>query len=494
MRKILFFLLALPALVFWGCEKKLEIVPNFVAVESAALSSTESIDAALSYAYFLLHNNIGRDMTLWTELMSDEIFYKGTLNNYLNYYNRNLSAAAEEQISVADPRGVNNVKQREMYNCINFASLILRATKNDVAAADPTFAANKDRILGECYFLRAAANFEVLRFFSKPWGATPDNSHLGIIINLEPVDDRVSQIKARSKVAEVYAFILDDLVKAETLLPERYNAGVHPSGYNGRAYQDAARGYLAKVYFQQQNYAAAKEVIDRLIGSTPGSMSRHGLDADVLQTFSTTGPNDISPEIIYQSTASVTGIGLNSFWFNGATTLYSRPTTVPTNVNGLVSNAFKQNARFFGTDQRRAKLFSVMTTGDWMPIKYTSKDNMNIPIIRSAEMILDRAEIYALNNNVSNAVKDCNVVRSRSFLPALPESMGQPALLDSIRTERIRELCFEGDRFWNLKRLKLPIPAGDRTATAVLPWDGLETVFKYMLIEQDKNPLLVNNY
>jgi len=494
MKKIMLFILALPALTFWGCEKKLDIVPNFVAVESAALSSTESIDAGLSYAYFLLHSNIGTNMTLWTELMSDELFYRGTLNNYLNFYNRNLSAAAEEQISGTDPRGVNNIKQREMYNCINFASLILRAAKNDVAAGDPTFAANKDRIMGECYFLRGVANFELLRFFSKPWGATSDNSHPGIIINLEPVDDRVSQVKARSRVSEVYAFILDDLAKAESLLPDQYNAGVHPSGYNGRAYRDAARGYLAKVYFQQQNYAAAKGAIDRLMGATPGAVSGHALDADVLQTFSTTGPNDISPEIIYQSTASVTGIGLNSFWFNGNTALYSRPTTIPTNVNGLASNAFKLNARFFGADQRRAKLFSVMTTGELMPIKYSSKDNMNIPIIRSAEMLLDRAEIYAMDNSVSNAVKDCNLVRARAFIPALSEGISQPALLDSIRIERIRELCFEGDRFWNLKRLKLPIPAGDRSATALLPWDGLETVFKYLLIEQDKNPLLVNNY
>ena len=494
MKKILFVLLAIPVLSFWGCEKKLEIVPNFVAVEERALSSTDSIDAAISHAYFLLHSNIGTNMTLWTELMSDELFYKGTLNNYLNYYNRNLSAAAEEQVSGTDPRGVNNIKQREMYNCVNFASLVLRATQNDVAREDPTFAPNKDRIMAECYFLRGVANFELLRFFSKPWGATSDNSHLGIIINKEPVDDRVSQVKARSTVAEVYAFILDDLTKAEGLMPERYNPGIHPSGYNGRAYKDAVLGYLARVYFQQQNYPKAREVIDRLIGASPGSLSRHTLDADVLQTFTTTGPNEISPEMIYQSTASVTGIGLNGFWYNSNTSIYARPTSNPANVNGLASNAFKQNARFYGSDQRYAKLFSLMTTGAIMPIKYSSKDNSNIPLIRSAEMVLDRAEIYALENNVSSGVRDCNVVRQRAFLPPLPESISPAALLDSVRTERIRELCFEGDRFWNLKRLKLPLPPGDRTAVAMLPWDGLETVFKYFLLEQDKNPLLVNNY
>jgi tetratricopeptide (TPR) repeat protein len=494
MRKLLFICLAIPLLCFWGCEKKLEIVPNFVAVESTALSTTESIDAAISYAYFLLHSNIGTHMTLWTELMSDELFYKGTLNNYLNYYNRNLSAAAEEQSSATDPRGVNNIKQREMYNCVNFASLVLRATRNDVAKDDPTFAANKDRIMAECYFLRGVANFELLRFFSKPWGASADNSHLGIIINPEPVDDRVSQIKARSTVAEVYAFILDDLTKAEALMPERYNPSLHPSGYNGRAYKDAVLGYLVKVYFQQQNYPKAKEMIDKLIGAAPGSVSRHPLDADVLQTFTSTGPNEITPEIIYQSTASVAGIGLNGFWFNSNTALYTRPTNNPANVNGLASNAFKQNARFYGTDQRYARLFSLMTTGAIMPIKYTSKDNANIPLIRSAEMLLDRAEIYALDNNVSSGVRDCNVVRVRALLPPLPESISQAALLDSVRIERIRELCFEGDRFWNLKRLKLPLPVGDRTAAALLPWDGLETVFKYFLAEQDKNPLLVNNY
>lgn len=503
-----------------GCEKKLEIVPPFVAVEDNALGTVDGIDAGIRAAYFQQQNSFSTVHILWAELMSDELKYRPAVPfpNYQNYYDRNLRAVAEETPSATDIRGVNNVKQKEIYNSINYASLILRSAINDVAKADIDFAANKNRIMGECYFLRAIGNFQLLRFFAKPWGATADNAHPGIIINEQPVDDRVSQVKARATVAQVYAFIIDDLIKAEGLLPESYLPGVHPSGYNGRAYKDAARSILARVYFQQQNYGKAKEMIDKVIGATvvsadptvANNLTRHPLAASCEIPFTLRGPvaDLVNDENIWSDVAALTANGHVGAWWNSAETLYKTWTftsvPAPATVNGVASSTFIAQAKFSmtaeanggnGIDQRRTKCFAVLSTGELMPGKYAYRgEQINIPLIRSAELVLDRAEINAMDNNLTAAINDLNVTRNRAGLKKLSATMTQPAVLDSVCTERLRELCFEGDRLWNLKRLKLPVGPGDRAGAAPLPWDGLETVLKFFLAEQDKNPLLINNY
>lgn len=497
MKKVRFILFVSFLSALASCEKQLNIVPNFIAVEEQALSTVQSIDAAISYGYQLEHSNLGTNHIIWSELMADQLYYKATtytILNYANYYNRDMAAVAEELSSPTSTVGVNNVRVKDIYNAINMAALVIRATTANVAASDVTFADNKDRILGECYFLRGVGNFQLLRFFSRAWGATADNSQLGIVINTEPVDDRESQVKPRATVAEVYAFILDDLLKAESLLPVAYLPNIHPAGYNGRAYKDAATGYLAKVYFQKQDYVKAKESINKLIGATAGNLSKHPLNVDVTQLFLTRGPDNTDPENIFQSTSALLVNGPSTVWWNANTSLFQSSGT-----NGVASSSFLlKDAKFYAPDQRFIKLFATLVgTGEKMPIKYamsTIQTSINIPLIRSAEMILDRAEINAMANSLPDAILDCNLIRVRALINPLPNGILQGPLLDSIRQERNRELCFEGDRLWNLKRLRLPIPAGNRAASATLPWDGLELVLKYFSAEASKNPLLVNNY
>lgn len=511
MKKIIILLFALPLFIS-SCEKKLEIVPPFVQVEEVALSTVDGIDGGIRYAYNLQHSNFPVNHILWAELLSDELKYRPTtsLPNYQNYYDRNLRAVAEETVNATDLRGVNNIRTREIYNSINTASLILRAAQNDLAKNDVEYAANKNRIMGEAYFLRAAGNFQLLRFFSKAWGATADNSHPGIVINKEPVDDRISQVKARSTVAEVYDFVITDLIQAEPLMPDLYLPGVHPAGYNGRAYKDAVRALLARVYFQQQNYSKAKEVIDRLIGPTivstdplvANNVTRHPLQPTCDLPFTARGPSSdyLNDENIWVDVAPLTSNGHSAAWYNANENLY-RSWTPPTvlnvvGVNSVASNAFLTLANFEDTDQRKTLWFATLSSGELMPGKFSNSKfpQINLPLVRSAEMVLDRAEINARNNNVDDALNDLNVTRNRAGLASLTAPISQAALLVEIQTERLRELCFEGDRLWNLKRLQLDIPPGDRADQTVIPWDGLGTVLKYFLAEVDKNPLLENNY
>jgi hypothetical protein len=493
MKKKIITILTLSFSLFQSCENMLEIVPASTSPEELILSTVDGMDGGLNYAYAQLHNNIGRNYVLWSEAMADHLVIRGAATlNHMSFYNRNMDAIVTETVSATDLRLISDMRLRDLYNTINTAALILRACENDLAKNDLAWPANKVRIMGECHFLRAVAHFELVRFWAKPWDASSDNSHPGIVLMDHPVDDRVSTIKPRASLKTVYDYVISELKKAETLLPEAYDPNAHAAVYYGRAYKDAARAYLAKVYFQQLNNTLAKQTIDGLIGATPGLPSSHPLQASLSQLFSARGPESTDPECIYQSTSSLTVNSLSTFWTStNPESIYTVNNNAP---KGIVSTKFLEDAKFSSSDLRWTTFFKTLADGKVTPIKYALTQHYNIPVIRTAELLLDRAEINAAANNLQDAIADCNAIRERAQIPLLDEGITQAALLDTIKVERIRELAFEGDRLHNLRRMKALIPAGERTDQAPLPWNGLELVLKYSVEDMARNPLLENNY
>ena len=76
------------------------------------------------------------------------------------------------------------------------------------------------------------------------------------------------------------------------------------------------------------------------------------------------------------------------------------------------------------------------------------------PIIRLAELYLDRAECYANLGNVQKALDDLNVVRDRAGIPLLTTAdvTADTSILDLVRNERFVELWGEGHRYYDLRR------------------------------------------
>lgn len=53
-----------------------------------------------------------------------------------------------------------------------------------------------------------------------------------------------------------------------------------------------------------------------------------------------------------------------------------------------------------------------------------------------------------------SALEALNMVRQRSGMPAVSETIGQDEFRERVRNERRVELCFEGHRFWDVRRWK----------------------------------------
>jgi hypothetical protein len=109
----------------------------------------------------------------------------------------------------------------------------------------------------------------------------------------------------------------------------------------------------------------------------------------------------------------------------------------------------------------------VSTPMVWMNKIYKGKSaphQVNIPLIRLAEIYLTRAIIRFNNGDASGALQDLNVVRKRAGIGELPGGLSA-LTADVIHTERMKEMLSEGDRINYLRALQLPIPKGDRSGT-----------------------------
>lgn len=81
---------------------------------------------------------------------------------------------------------------------------------------------------------------------------------------------------------------------------------------------------------------------------------------------------------------------------------------------------------------------------------------------RYAEILLNYAEamnevygpVAKTDGFTLSALEALNMVRQRSGMPAVSETIGQDEFRERVRNERRVELCFEGHRFWDVRRWK----------------------------------------
>ena len=140
------------------------------------------------------------------------------------------------------------------YNAINTANIALNALN---VVKDPDL---KQQLEGEALFIRGIMHFELIRLYALPWGATADNSQLGVAIKIKPTNNETEAFEKvpRSTVKQVYDLVIADLIKAATLLPDENEK---------RASKYAALAFLSRVYLHQGNYAGALAATNEVIES-----------------------------------------------------------------------------------------------------------------------------------------------------------------------------------------------------------------------------------
>jgi hypothetical protein len=135
-----------------------------------------------------------------------------------------------------------------------------------------------------------------------------------------------------------------------------------------------------------------------------------------------------------------------------------------------------------GLDDQRYRTFFVNIDGKYFVTLFDDR-YMNIPEIRLAEVYLNRGEARFDLGDSQGALADLNVVRKRA---GVPDTTSLNSL--AFYYERAKELAFQGDNFFNQKRLHR-----EKISSKQLPWDSRSLMYPIPQREMDVNPNLVQN-
>ena len=387
------------------------------------------------------------------------------------YYQRTIYIMTECSADCLQPLLTQNQERIDMYKIQynaanpeitnwwqNSYKLISRV--NDIIANVPAIsidAATKNNILGNAYFLRGMAYFDLVRSF----GDVP--------LLLKPITSLsdTSLFPHRAPSSAIYQQAISDLQFAEANCLSEPNIA---TANKGQVSSGAASAMLARLYLQRAStpYADAADnqhaldECNKVINSKVYSLDP--VYGDVFNCDNKYYPKQ--PEIIF---AVQFGDNSSSTTQNIICRMFS-----PSVLGG--SGSFLCNTNFFNngypaydTVRRNWNVANKAGTTSVTPFIYKYRDaqwkagsnnsRVNWPVLRYADVLLMQSE--AMNNlTPSDAGKftNINAVLARAKVPvanqySFTNVVTQSDFVDTLVKERARELCVEGHRRWDLIRL-----------------------------------------
>lgn len=333
---------------------------------------------------------------------------------------------------------------RTVYECNLFLQGIEGAKASKIITD-----AEYSKYAGEAKFVRSVVYFYVLNFWGQMY--VKESENLGVPLVLQAFDGGTAFTEAtkirRSSIEDCYKQIIDDLSFAESNLPE-----TRDDVYGGRATATsyAATAMLSRVYLYRNDNANAITYANKLIG-------KYTLASSTVSNL--TDPSN-SPEVIFfvamnQSDNPNTNNALGQHYGKDA----RADITVSAEYVALLSE----------NDSRKADVLS-QKNGNWYCNKYRNGSKDWAPVVRYAEVLLNKAEALVKSSNSvdKGAIDLLNEVHQRSDASktyTAADFSSASALLDEILKERRRELAFEGHGSFDLFRNGKGIPAGRGAAT-----------------------------
>jgi len=396
------------AVIFFlaSCKKYLEEVPNNSLPTESSITDVSTARAAIIGTYDRLQGYYASNYPTLGTITTDNVIFNGTLSEYLQL----------DQNAVPTDNVITVAAYQNIYKTINSANSVITYVPG---VTDPLLtAAEKNKILGEAYFIRALSFFDLAR----GWG--------GIQLQLKPTTD-LTVLKGikRSTLDQTYDQVLADLVKAEELLPEDATT-------RNRAQKSTARALRARLHLYRKQWADAEKYATLVINNTKYSLVKP------YKSFFT-APFQ-SAESVFELAYSVND--RNSYWnlwypssAGGQFTLKPSDALVAKLNNPAIGGT--RNALIAGSG---ATVYGVL---------YNTTSTSTDPsyLIRIAELYLIRAEARAQQNNLTGSAGDLNAIRKRADVPETTAGT-QADLIKAIEDENGIEFAFEAHRWFDLVR------------------------------------------
>lgn len=365
--------------------------------------------------------------------------YYSCTNEYFPYFTWQKDASI-------DYKGSSSMQAAETwywdkpYELIGNCNMILAEADNIKVTLEEDVA-RMNRVKGEALYLRASYYYMLVNLYGKPYTASTAASTPAVPLKIsETIEDVEFQ---RSSVAEIYNQILADLTQAEAYLSKATDAPTiyHPS-------LCAAYILHSRIALYMQNWQEASRLA-RLALSEKSSLQ------DMRSWNTENNPiSSSNPEVVFSNGASNFGNLIHPY--PGKTSSWTTYSTVYSASNHLVSLFDDNDGRKVGyinkdddkqyhewayhkIDYDYNRLSSIKTVSD-------------VFSIRSVEAMLNLAEAEAQLGNDGEACKQLNTLRAKRINGAADVSLTGAELMTFIREERERELCFEGHRWFDLRR------------------------------------------
>jgi len=443
-------------------EEKLEpINPNQLSVETFFVSGPQ-LEAGVNAIYSALQglDLYIREYFFFHDMLSDDVESGG---GQLEAHRNQIVSGS---IDPSNPVIVSN--WRGWYRVIHRANIVITYADN---ATEEITENLRNRLVGEAYFLRGWAYFEL----GSLWGGVPLMTQMATSVN---------SAVPRSSQEETYQLMIADLTEAINRLPDR---NAYASADIGRATRAAAQAMLARVHMFRGDWNAAKPLLESIIGSGQYSLVDRYLDNFEEE-------NEHNRESIWEvimtrdfGDANVwdgDGSGMSFNTFRGQE--YSPTAWRNLIPNSSLVNAFekvatgaaKDDPRFSYNFYRVGDTYnngqSVLTSdgvqGDvdvpsWR--KYTMiykqpaenmQSGINFRVIRYADVLLMKAEVENELGNTAGALPYLNATRERPdvMMPPYPTAQypvgTQEQMRRAIQHERQVELAGEQIRNRDIRR------------------------------------------
>jgi hypothetical protein len=426
--------LLLSALLLLSCDSFLEVEERGKATIPSFLSDPNGLKAGLTGAYNTLYDYYNSEFGKYPDVAGNMVFLSVTSSqaDMIDQYNY-TSDPTQETGAVGHIWRKIFVTLSNVNNVIQYEPV--------VEAGYPTETDKCRKLLGQALFLRALCHFDLCRVYAQPYNYTPDASHLGVpVLTITPgPDDNVK----RQSVKQVYDRILEDLGEASKLLTDEVAADAHYASLQ------AVNALYARVFLYMEDWQNALKYAKLTIGDQKLSQGD-----DYLRLF-----DDLTyqGEVILRLSGQDLRGGLRSFY---------ETSCVPADT--LLS--------LYDKDDIRLKLLHRKDTVKCIKYQATKiPDNQptrNDPFVfRLSELYLTAAEAawnlgqYDVARNYIGAIVSRAVGEQRSN--DILSECTDANLIDLIRKERTKELCFEGHQFYDIIRWKQDLVREHKTNSIV---------------------------
>jgi len=420
-------MLAIVSLLSSSCKKAIQVGPSLVAANSSnAFSSNSAAQSVVSGIYTRMSAGSffqgGTGISLTMGLATDELINISSNNSSLGTFYLNSYSP------ISPPPFWS-----EFYKQLFFCNTAINGISGSSAITDGV----KKQLLGEVKFLRAYIYFYAVNLYGTPPLTTSDDYTVNNVLPNSPPD-------------AIYKQIVQDLTDAQGALAD--NVYVDASGNTVtdriRPNKQVASAMLARVYLYLKDWKNAETQASSVIGNANytlvGNLNQVFLRASketlwALQPVSQLYLNTIDANylIVNASYTLSTQLPLNNNLVNAFETGDARLTSW---VGTFTTTTAPTTTYYYANKYKVASLSSTIAVTEY-PI-----------VMRFAEQYLIRAEARAQQNNLSGAVADINIIRSRASL-ANTTAASQSDILDAVAHERRVELFSEwGHRWFDLKR------------------------------------------